>query len=55
MKDAGLLSDLAAAYYVRGTAENRVEVILSAIDASSRARMVDPTLAAASFQSCTGR
>ena len=47
--DATLLSDLAAAYFARGTAEDRTEWILTAIDCASRARSLSPDLAAAAF------
>jgi tetratricopeptide (TPR) repeat protein len=47
--DAALLSDLAAAYYARGVASKRIELILTSIDISSRASVRDPSLAVAAF------
>ncbi len=47
--DAELLSDLAAAYYARGVGEDHVELILRAIDVSSRALKLGPALAPAAF------
>lgn len=47
--DAELLSDLAAAAYAQGVAENRMELLLTAIDMASRAHALAPALPAAAF------
>jgi CHAT domain-containing protein len=47
--DASLLSDLAAAYIERGIREDRMELVLTAIDATTQALALQSDLAAASF------
>lgn len=47
--DARLLTDLAAAYYQRGVANNDPESTLSAIDAATRATQLDPKFEVAAF------
>jgi CHAT domain-containing protein len=49
LRNAYLLSDLSAAYYLRGVAEERTELLLQAVEAASRAVALEPALAPAAF------
>jgi hypothetical protein len=49
LRNANLLSDLSAAYYLRGFAEERTELLLQAVEAASRAVALAPALAPAAF------
>lgn len=49
LRNAHLLSDLSAAYYLRGVAEERTELLLQAVEAASRAVALEPALAPAAF------
>lgn len=49
LRNTPLLSDLSAAYYLRGVAEDRTELLLRSIEAASRARELEPGLASPAF------
>jgi CHAT domain-containing protein len=49
LRNARLLSDLSAVYYLRGLAEGRTELLLQSIEAASRAMALEPMLAPAAF------